>query len=84
MSDEIIEKDIVLGVMHNEDFIAKLAERGLKGLRFENKIFKWIVVKAMRYWRNPNYGHKRPSKQVLMQMVKDDGKIIADNRPNYI
>jgi len=83
MADLAAEREIILGVLHSQEFLEKAVESGLHGKDFDKPIFSWIYRKAYAYFRHPEYGGRAPSKKILLRILSNDKYVDDETATRY-
>jgi len=79
------ERDLVLGVLHDEAFLAKAAESSdISSEDFDKPVFGWAFENAINFWKNPAYGRRKITKNILERMVNRDRTLDDDDKAKYL
>jgi len=84
MNDNISERDVILGILHNEEFLSAAAESSLTEKDFDKKLFGWVYQSSVDFWRNQDYGNKKPTYNNLVQLARNDIRLDKETADKYI
>ena len=81
MSKLILEKDIVLGVCHQDGFLLSLVDSGITTEDFDKPVFGWMVSKSVEYFLKYN---KTPTENVFKRLVERDSNLEETEAKKYL
>lgn len=78
------ERDIALGALHDEQFLSNLSEANLDHTDFEKPVFGWVVNATTNFWRNPSYGRRKITKQILERILLRDKTVTEEQKRKFL
>lgn len=81
MRNKSLEKDIILGVCHQDNFIQSLIDSNVVGTDLDKPVFSWVLDNSLSYYIKYN---KKPSKKVLKRLIERDSELEDSEAKKYL
>ena len=84
MTDKSTERDIVLGAIHDPDFMPVLVDSNVRGEHFDKRVYGWLVDKCVEYWNDENFGRQKVTRKALQSYVNKDKNLDEAKAKKYL